>query len=112
MVKFIAMVAGMLLLSSPAFGQDVNKFMSAMREIDPQGDVVLQAEHVGSGLGYIYVGDVWYHVPCYQRVRLANNLQKMWRSSGGDNIVINDRVGAQVADFKVFGSGMKVKGCD
>lgn len=113
MGKLIAAIAGaVLLLSSPAAGQDADRFMEAMREIDPQGDVILRAEHMGSSLGRVYVADVWYRLPCYQRKRLANNLREMWRSTGGDNIVIYDRADEKVADFKILGSDMDVEGCD
>lgn len=105
-------LAGMLLLvaAGPARAQNVSAFRAALKEIDPQGDFVLKVETEDT-LAWVYVSDFWYSMECFQRERVADNLRKLWRAAGGNQVVVNDRTGKTVADFKVFSSGWKIKGC-
>lgn len=114
MPRFVksALLAVVLVVAAagPAKAQNVSAFREALKKIDPQGDFVLKVETEDT-LAWVYVSDFWYSMECFQRERIADNLRKLWRAAGGNQVVVNDRAGKTVADFKVFSSGWKIKGC-
>lgn len=107
------MLAGLaLLVAGPLAGQDFASFQNQMRQNDPEKAVIIKMTYPGEKLAYIYVTDTWYALPCFKRQRFAKGVRRIWRSHGGSNIVVFDRAGTEVADFKMFGSDFDVRGCD
>lgn len=101
-----------LLVAAPVAAQDVDGFRERMRDLDPDREVILRVDHIGSKVAKVVVADGWYYLRCYQRQRFAKRLRGVWRRYGGSNLFLEDKSGTEVAAFQVLSSDFDIRGCD
>lgn len=107
----------LVLVASPVAAEDCDKAPELMQDLHDEYPGVIQHPEMYEctySLLRIYVSRGWNRVTCDGRHGLYRRWRGLWRRAIGDehaNIIVKDRHGRKVGDFKVFG-GVEIRGCN